>query len=251
VAASGTADAAYDAIAEWYDQWVGGDDVLADPLFAALAPFLGEVAGQRVCDLACGQGRVARYLAAQGARVLGVDVSARMLAIARQREAEMPRGIDYLQADAHSLGEVADASFDGVVCHMALMDIPDLDAAVRTVSRILRPGGWFAFSILHPCFNAERSGEIVGPDGALCRFVGGYFAERHWRSTTRPGPPGKVGVYHRTLSTYLNALTGRGLAIERVGEPRAGGAFAERRPIWSEVPAALIVRCRRIPRGAE
>ncbi len=243
MAASGTSEVAYDAIADWYDEWVGGDDVLADPLFAAVVLFLGPLSGQRVCDLACGQGRVARYLADQGARVLGVDVSGKMLAIARKREADRPRGIDYLQADAHSLREVGDASFDGVVCHMALMDISDLGATIRTVSRVLRPGGWLVFSILHPCYNTERSGETIGPDAALCRFVGGYFAEVHWRSDTRPGPPGKVGAYHRTLSTYVNTLIGCGLAIERMGEPMATGRFAERRPIWSEVPAVLIVRC--------
>ncbi len=249
--ASGTTDAAYDAIADWYDEWVGGDDVLGDPLFVPLIPFLGPLAGQRVCDLACGQGRVARYLADQGASVLGVDVSGKLLALARRREADRPRGIDYLPANAHSLSDVGAASFDGVVCNMALMDIPDLGAALRAVSRILRPGGWLVFSILHPCFHTERSGALVGEDGSLCRFVGGYFAEGHWRSDTRTGPPGKVGAYHRTLSTYVNGLIDCGLAIERMGEPMASGPLAERQPIWLEVPSILIVRCRKMAQSAE
>ena len=49
-------------------------------MFAEVVPLFGDVSGRRVCDLACGQGRVARYLADRGARVVGVDISSRMLA---------------------------------------------------------------------------------------------------------------------------------------------------------------------------
>jgi SAM-dependent methyltransferase len=141
--------------------------------------------------------------------------------------------------------------FDGVVCHMALMDIPDLAPTLRSVARILRPGGWFVFSILHPCYHTARSGEMALPEGTV-RTVGRYFVEGYWRSDTRPGPPGKVGEYHRTLSTYVNALTDAGLTLERVSEPCATGGLADApslsgvtRPVWKEVPAVLVARGRK------
>lgn len=249
------AASSYDEIAEWYDEWVGPID--EDPYLAEVQALTGEVAGQRICDLACGQGRVTRYLADRGARVVGIDLSAKLLDIARRHEAAEPRGIAYLQADARSLSGVADASFDGVLCHMALMDIAELDPALQSVSRILRPGGWFIFSILHPCYNTARSGEMATPEGAV-RFVAGYFTEGHWRSDTRTGPPGKVGAYHRTLSTYVNALADAGLVLERMREARGApprrlrprwrdgpGSLAERWPGWAEVPAVLAARCRK------
>jgi SAM-dependent methyltransferase len=231
----------YDDIAEWYDGWVG--DARTDPIFAPVDALLGEVAGLRVCDLACGQGRVARYLAERGAHVVGVDVSAKLLAIAAAHERSAPRGIGYLRDDAQRLAGLRDAAFDGVVCHMALMDIPDLGATLRSVARVLRPRGWFVFAILHPCYNPPGSTEEIAADGGLWRRVNGYWAEGFWRSDARPGPPGKIGAYHRTLSTYVNALIDVGLPIERMDEPRASGHLAAARPIWTEVPATLVARC--------
>jgi len=234
---------AYDEIAEWYDTWIGHNSIPEDDFFRAVAVLMGDVSGLRICDLACGQGRVARYLAAQGAQVVGLDVSAKMLEIARRYEAAEPCGITYVQADVTRPDTVDVGTFDGVVCNMALMDIPDVEPALHTVSQILRPGGWFVFSIIHPCYNAAPSGELMTPRG-IVRTVAGYFTEGYWRSDIRPGPPGKVGAYHRMLSTYVNALFAVDLTIEQMAEPPLTGRHAERRPVWTEVPGSLAVRCR-------
>src|SRR5205085_8400795 len=123
--------------------------------------------------------------------------------------------------DAEALG-----LFDGVLCFMALMDIPDLASTLHSVARVLRPTGWFAFSILHPCFHTSQSGEMDTPEGVV-RTIGRYFVEGYWRSDTRPGPPGKVGAYHRTLSTYVNALTDAGLQLVHLSEPGAVSTLAD------------------------
>ena len=241
----------YDDVAEWYDEWVGTHSMREDAYFPDVEALMGEVAGRRICDLACGQGRVARHLADLGATVVGVDLSVELLAIARRHEEAEPRGIEYRHADARSLDGLADASFDGVVCHMSLMDIPELAPTLRSVARILRPGGWFVFSILHPCYHTSHSGEMESPEGSV-RTVGRYFEEGYWRSDTRLGPPGKVGAYHRTLSTYINVVTDAGLVVERTCEPRPTGSSVDSpslsgadRPVWEEVPAILIVQCRK------
>jgi 2-polyprenyl-3-methyl-5-hydroxy-6-metoxy-1,4-benzoquinol methylase len=240
----------YDDIAEWYDTWAGTHSMREDPFFPAVESFIGEVAGQRICDLACGQGRVTRYLADLGARVVGIDLSAKLLALARDYEETRPRGIEYLQADAQSLDDKALGLFDGVLCFMALMDIPDLAPTLHSVARILQPAGWFVFSILHPCFHTSQSGEMETSEGAV-RTIGRYFVEGYWRSDTRPGPPGKVGVYHRTLSTYVNALTDAGLQLVRLSEPGVASPIADspslarlHRPVWTEVPSILVASCR-------
>jgi len=241
----------YDEIAEWYDTWVGTHSMSEDPYFGAMEALMGEVAGQRICDLACGQGRVARHLADRGARVVGIDLSAKLLAIARRHEETAPQGIAYVHADVQRLDGTAFAPFDGVVCSMALMDIPDLAATVRSVASLLRTEGWFAFSILHPCFHTSESGELESPEGVV-RTISRYFVEGFWRSDTRTGPPGKVGAYHRTLSTYINTLSDAGLELVRLSEPRGDENLPQSpslslsgRPVWTEVPAILVALCRK------
>ena len=242
--------AAYDGIAEWYDQWIGTGAMGDDPYYPAAEALMGDVAGRRILDLACGQGRVARHLADRDARVVGIDLSAKLLAIARRHEAEAPRGIGYRQGDARTLDGLADATFDGVLCFLALMDIADLEPTLASVARVLRPGGWFVFAVLHPCFHTARSGETETSEG-MVRTVGRYFEEGHWRSDSRSGPPGKVGAYHRTLATYVNALADAGLALERMAEPHPGSATGagvpafEARPVWREVSAVLVARARK------
>ena len=215
--------ARYDEFAEWYEQWIGD----APPLIAAQDGLLPAVAGARVLDLACGQGRMSRYLARRGADVLGVDVSAAMLSKAR---AAGPAGITYLRADVTGAPTWWDGRpFDGCTCELALMDIDDLAGALATVAAVLRPGGWFVASIVHPCFPGNGRGQSSWPPG------GGYEREGWW---TSPGhnPEGvriRVGATHRKLSTVLNALRDAGLEAERFAEPPA------------PVPTYLLWRCRR------
>jgi len=215
--------ARYDEFAEWYEQWIGE----APPLIAAHAGLLPAVAGARVLDLACGQGRMSRYLARLGADVLGVDVSAAMLGKAR---AAGPASITYLCADVTRAPAWWDGRpFDGCTCELALMDIDDLAGALATVTAVLRPGGWFVASVVHPCFPGRGQGQSSWPPDE------GYDREGWW---TSPGhdPEGariRVGATHRKLSTVLNALRDAGLEAERFAEPPA------------PVPTYLLWRCRR------
>jgi SAM-dependent methyltransferase len=104
--------------------------------------------------------------------------------------------------------------FDSVSCNFGLSDIDDLDAALATVQRVLRPGGRFVFSILHPCFAGwgETAPSSWPPDRS-------YYDELWWQPNN-PGFRGKVGANHRTVATYLNALTQHQLVSERSNEPR-------------------------------
>ncbi len=235
--------AAYDAIAEWYDEQVRTDlSPFHEMAIAALLDLLGDLQSHAICDVACGQGVVTRELARHGADVTGVDISERLLEIARREEAEAPLGITYLHDDAHTLATLPDASFDAVTCNLALIDIPDLDAVVAAVWRVLRPGGAFAFVITHPCIVPPGSSWTVGPEGELGRHVRGYFTEGFTVPPHAPGVRGKVGTYHRTLSTYLNTLAAAGFTLERAAEPPATGVAAEHQPGFAEVPMFLVAR---------
>ena len=231
---------AYDELADAYHDAVDPDGVgLSDTTFDEL---VGDVRGSRVASVACGQGRDARRLASLGAEVVGVDASGPLLAHAREIEETSPQGIDYLHDDAQDLIRVADASFDGVVCHMALMDIPELEPTVQAIARILVPGGWFIASIVHPCYKTPADRELIDHvDGSTRRIVGRYFDEGPYRSVTRWEVLPRV-AYHRTLSTYVNTLVAAGLSVVRMVEPVGN------RPVWQSVPGLLYLRCQRVQR---
>jgi SAM-dependent methyltransferase len=228
---------AYEELADVYHATVDPEGTgLEDPSFDDL---VGDVRGQRVAAIACGQGRDARRLADLGAEVVGIDASESLLAHARRLEQRVPRGIHYVHGDAQELREIPDGEFDGVVCHMALMDIPELEPTVRSVARILKPGGWFAASIVHPCYKTPADGELVDHvDGSTRRITGRYFEEGPYNSVTRWAILPRVS-YHRMLSTYVNTLAAAGLVVVRMAEP------VGERPVWQAVPGLLYFRCQK------
>lgn len=230
--------ARYDRVAGFYDRVVGDD--VSDPATAVLIELVPTPNGARVLDLACGQGRVARELARRGARVLGTDVSTGLLRVARQKERRRPMGITYVKADAARADVLAGETFDGVVCNFGLSDIDDLDGVLATVARVLPIGGWFAFSILHPCFPGwDADAPSSWPPER------GYYTEGWWLAANT-GFRGKVGATHRMLATYLNALASHGFHLERAEEPEPGEAWAARAPGRAAVPVYLAARYRKL-----
>ncbi len=169
-----------------------------------------------------------------------------LLALARRYEEREPLGILYLEGDAQRADPISDNSFTGCVCVMALINIPDLSAVFRTVRRILQPGGWFVFVITHPCFETPHAQWMTLPhaERTIARVITGYFDERYWVSSNPKGLRGRVGDYHRTLSTYLNALSMAGFAFERMIEPRPSARQAELVPGNREIPTLLLIRAR-------
>src|ERR1017187_5179441 len=105
--------ARYDSIASWYDESIRSGSLIHDLVVPVLLELTGDIRGQRVCDLACGQGVIARQLARRGASVVGVDVAEKMLEFARRSEEREPLRITYLHDDAQILSSIADATFDG------------------------------------------------------------------------------------------------------------------------------------------
>ena len=243
-------EASYDDIADWYDQFLQERPVYFEVILPNVLELVGKVAGENICDLACGQGWVARELARRGAQVTGIDLSPRLLALARRYEEQEALGILYFQGDAQHIELLSDGSFTGCVCVLALTNIPDLQGVFQTVRQILKPAGWFVFAIPHPCFETPHAQRTTLPhpehEHTIARVVSGYFDERQWFSSNPDGVRSRVGEYHRMLSTYLNTLSSAGFALERVIEPRPSARQAERVPGNCEVPTLLLIRARTV-----
>ena len=243
------------AIGSWEDFQEAGKDFSRDQVHGpALLRAIGRVDGLRVLDLGCGQGRFTRSLARRGAKVVAVDWSEKMIEAARRHEQEVPYGIEYLVADARTVGRSwSSGSFDMVVSCMALMDMPDLPRVLRRIRTLLKPGGRFVFSTSHPLnTSAVRWEHRSGPDrGAM--LIDRYFDERaeqlEWRMA-RLRRPFKTVFWHRTLETWFTELRRAGFDVERLSEPRASPAQERRYSMLRgsrKVPFFLVLSCRLRP----
>jgi ubiquinone/menaquinone biosynthesis C-methylase UbiE len=126
----------WDRNAPGYDQQVA---FFEKTWFGGGREWLGERARGRILEVAIGTGRNLPHYPAD-ATVAGVELSPAMLAIARQRAADLERAADIREGDAERL-PFADASFDTVVCALSLCSIPDPATAIGEMSRVLVPGG--------------------------------------------------------------------------------------------------------------
>jgi 2-polyprenyl-3-methyl-5-hydroxy-6-metoxy-1,4-benzoquinol methylase len=141
----------YDTIAQQYHA-IGDAVLLREPEWYSLHLRLGDLTGLSVLDLGCGDGMASRRLKQWGAaRVVGVDVSAAMIALARQHEQAHPLGIDYRVADVVGLGSLG--AFDCVTASYLLhyaQSRAHLCQMVQTVYDNLKPGQRFVASNLNP-----------------------------------------------------------------------------------------------------
>jgi len=147
----------YDAIAGQYQRakrqpWRG--HIEAFTFFG----MLGDLTGKAVVDLACGEGHYTRMLPNLGAvKVVGLDRSEGMIALAQAQESEHPLGIEYLVADCRSL--LLPAEFDVATAAYLLnyaQSREDLAVMVLGIARCLKPGGRFVTMNANPGLEFER-----------------------------------------------------------------------------------------------
>jgi SAM-dependent methyltransferase len=208
-----------------------------DILLSALPPTL---AGMDVLDVGCGEGLITRALASRGADALGIDPTVVLIEHARAAERTQPVGARYRQDDGATLSSVADDAAHWITAGLSLNNIADLDSALGSFRRVLKSVGHLAFTVPHPCFDAPRSGSVsIG--GTAHRTAGDYFAEGLWR-TTDSHSVRRAGNYHRTITTYVNALMSNGFALELLAEPAPDEQVHQSHPHRAGLPPFLLVR---------
>jgi SAM-dependent methyltransferase len=165
--------------------------------------------GRATLDIGCGEGRVGAELERRGHHVVGIDSSPHLVELAREHH-------EAVVADAADL-PFEDGAFDLVVAYMSLMNMDDLDGAVREAARVLEPGGMLCVSVLHPL---SASGEWLDPEDLDSPFV----IRRYFDAPTRVWISEREGIrvtFHDQtipLSIYAHALERAGLLLERLRE---------------------------------
>jgi ubiquinone/menaquinone biosynthesis C-methylase UbiE len=201
--------AAYDQIADWYEEQFLAGQGGADPLSVSRALRVLLDAGSGVClEIGCGTGVHAGQVRGLGWTPVGVDLSAGMLRHAKGR-------LPVARAEAERL-PVRDGSVPAVITVMAHTDMPDYPAVLREVSRVLDPAGVFVHVGVHPCFcggfadHTDRGAVLIRPG-----YLDTYSTTKSW---TDQGIRDKVGATHRPLPELLHAFLDAGLTLERFTE---------------------------------
>jgi len=251
---------AWDANAEFWDEQMGeGNDFFNLLIWPAVERLLVLPAGGPILDVACGNGLTSRRLAALGETAVGIDFSERMIEIARSRGGD--RGIDYRVADAAdraALLALGEGAFARVLCNMALMDMAEIEPLMSDLGRLLRPGGAFVLSVLHPCFNnpaAVQMAELEDRGGSFvttCSVkISRYRTPYAQTGAAMHGQPEPHPYFHRSLTDLLAPALRAGLVLDALEERAfppdyAGGST----PLswsgrFSEIPPILVARLRR------
>lgn len=251
----------WDTNARWWDDRIGdGNDFQTVLIEPATERLLQVLAGDTILDVACGAGRFARRMAELGASVVAFDHSEEFIARARQRtHREAP--IDYHVCDAAETGAVlalGTRRFDKAVCTMALMDMPEINPLFAALARLLKPGGAFVFSVVHPCFNSAQ----------MQRFVEMYEEEtgRHtirtgvkvsaYRSPFAKKTEGIIGqpkpqwYFHRPIHVLFQSGFQAGFVVDGIEEPSFPEPEKRQATVrWDdmpEIPPIMVVRMKRI-----
>jgi 2-polyprenyl-3-methyl-5-hydroxy-6-metoxy-1,4-benzoquinol methylase len=211
----------YSKGAKWWDESVGilGRDHQKrdiDPVMLSLA---GSVSKKNILEIGTGNGYFAEMLAQKGAKVTAIDLSSKLIAIAKKRQQKTSARVNYLVRDAASLKGIKARSFDVVFDNMCLMDNADCKKAVRECGKVLKPQGTFIFSIMHPAF--FDYGQLwtrakIKDKEFLARVIPQYISSAPMK---RPFHNSfSVTQFHRPIFEYVGYLRDAGFFIEDLRE---------------------------------
>jgi len=209
-------------------------DLVNTPAFFDLLP---PVDGRFGLDLGCGEGHNTRLLAAAGAELVALDTSAPFIAAAAGVPSERIR---FVLADGAIL-PFRDECLDFVTGFMSLMDVAAPETTLAEVARVLEPGGFAQFSILHPFGSSPVRRWIEDADGRREMLaIADYFSEgpltETWTFGSQPDElrarhrPFTITYARRTLTGWFNAFTGAGLTVDAISEPCASEEVAREHP---------------------
>ena len=216
-----------------------------------------------VLDIACGNGQFARHMARLGARVVASDVAPQMIEHARARTTKQADRIEYRVLDATSreqLLALGERRFDAAVCTMALMDMAAIEPLLAGLSRLLKVGGRFVFSVPHPCFNSasprmKKVVEIEERDGEISTEyaikVSAYIRPTVAKGVAMLGQPAAQYYFERPISLLFDTCFRAGFALDGLVEPVFELPPRPERPgSWEnfpEIPPVLVARMRLLP----
>lgn len=208
------------AVSDWYN------DVLNDPdsyqnkvILPGVLRILNLKSGEKVLDLACGQGFFSEEFKKAGVEVVGVDISPELIEIAKKNS---PKDISYHVSPADSLPFLADKSIDAISIVLALQNIENIVVVFRECKRMLKQEGRLVLVLNHPVLRVpRRSGWGFDEEkNVQYRRLDGYLSESKEEIEMNPGKKDgiKTVSFHRPLQMYIKTLANTGFAVSRLEE---------------------------------
>ncbi|MGG0716987.1 class I SAM-dependent methyltransferase [Robertmurraya massiliosenegalensis] len=240
--------------AEYWDDYMGEESnrFHRELIRPSTEKLLGIQNGQKVLDIACGNGNFSRRLADLGAKVIAFDYSSKMIERAKNRSHEYINQINYRVVDATddaALLNLGVGEYDRAVANMGLMDIADITPLISSLSKLLKANGHFVFSITHPCFQPPEVRKINETED-----INGEVRSRNSIQISKylkPEPYQAIGIagqntphfmFHRPLSYYMNLFFKHGFVLDGIEEPSFQVEEEKGEFEWLELPPVMIFR---------
>ncbi|MCL5770041.1 MAG: class I SAM-dependent methyltransferase, partial [Planctomycetes bacterium] len=251
-----------DHVGPWYDQHVGEKGSLhyRKVIIPGVLRLLELRAGDKVLDVACGQGALCRALAQRGVYAAGVDLAPSLIEAARRRQGS-PTHERYDLGDARRLREcvfLTPASFDAVLCVLAIQNMTPLSPVWEGCRYMLKAGGRLVVVMTHPCLRVPRKSSWGWDEKNTCQYrrVDAYLTSEKIPIVMHPGsnPDQITWTFHRPLQAYINTLGSAGFGVDRIEEwishkrPPEGRRWEALDKIRREIPLFMAIRAR--PAGA-
>jgi SAM-dependent methyltransferase len=207
---------------------------------------------QRILDIGCGEGQVARALASSTIagstpEVVGIDPAFLQVRYALE-EPHVPSGPAYLQGAGEAL-PFPSGVFDGAFCCLSIEHADDGDLVLEEVGRVLCTGGVFLLLINHPMYQGPESGFIDDQIlGERYWRVGPYLVEQV--SVEEVDANVSIPFAHRPLSRYINPLAAKGVVMTAMFEPPPLPEFLANSiapELEGSIPRLLVMRFEKRP----
>lgn len=219
---------AWQTNAQYWDEYMGDEsnDFHRNIVRPDTDDLLQPSAGDRILEIACGNGNYAQYLAKKGATVVAFDYSSKMIELAKKRRSDVLDQVDFRVCDASNIEEIrtlrGELPYNKAVSNMGIMDITDIQPMFQGVSELLEEGGIFVCSTHHPCFTYPEED---------------YFSESVYMGEALPNQPKLQCYYQRPIQSVLNLAFSNGFVLD---------GFYEEPYEGEEVPIIMIMRFRKL-----
>lgn len=217
----------WDEMSKAYENFTESEDSYSYKIeWPCIKKMLPDLHGKKVLDLGCGTGRFGFLFEKENPiSVLGIDISEKMLNIAREKALNRDSKAEFIKGDISNLNTYINEKFDFIFSSTTFHYISDLEGLFNNIYNALNEKGICIVSIMHPVYTAQypvdKNGEFPSDDEWVVRYL-----DKSKRAYIQPWIEYNDDIknylstsYHHTIGDYFNAIISAGFKIERVEEP--------------------------------